>query len=200
MNVKLQGSNNMFTGNSSILYNKGLKSTQEKLERQEKRDNQIAFFENQKNNLKNMECNSLEEISRKLELFHSYEDQIKAAKAEYNSSQMMHFMDEMIERAEKLAEAAEEYAPKTPEERTEEMLEEALGIEEEKGELMESMEELAELAEEMSEELLKELPDELSEESIENMEELPVANAESFLVKEQQPEQLGKYKRIDLLI
>ena len=65
---------------------------------------------------------------------------------------------------------------------------------------MESMEELAELAEEMSEELLKELPDELSEESIENMEELPVANAESFLVKEQQPEQLGKYKRIDLLI
>ena len=190
----------MFTGNSSILYNKGLKSAQEKLERQEKRDNQIAFFENQKENLKNMECNSLEEISRKLELFHSYEDQIAAAKAEYNSSQMMHFMDEMIERAEKLAEAAEEYAPKTPEERTEEMLEEALGIEEEKGELMESMEELSELAEEMSEELLEELPEELSEESIENKEELSAAEAESILVKEQQPEQLTKYKRIDLFI
>ena len=200
MNVKLQGSNNMFTGNSSILYNKGLKSTQEKLERQEKRDNQIAFFENQKENLKNMECNSIEEISRKLELFHSYEDQITAAKAEYNSSQMMHFMDEMRERAEKLAEAAEKYAPKTPEERTEEMLEEALGIEEEKGDLMESMEELAELAEEMSEELLEELPEELSEENIENMDELPAAETESVLVKEQQPEQFGKYKRIDLLI
>ena len=200
MNVKLQGSNNMFTGNSSILYSKGLKSTQEKLERQEKRDNQIAFFEKQKENLKNMECNSLEEISRKLELFHSYEDQITAAKAEYNNSQMMHFMDEMRERAEKLAEAAEEYAPKTPEERTEEMLEEALGIEEEKGELMESMEELAELAEEISEELLEELPEVLSEESAENMEELSAAEAEKALVKEQQPEQLGKYKRIDLLI
>ncbi len=200
MNVKLQGSSNMFTGNSSILYNKGLKSTQEKLERQEKRDNQIAFFENQKENLKNMECNSLEEISRKLELFHSYEDQIAAAKAEYNNSQMLHFMDEMRERAEKLAEAAEEYAPKTPEERTEEMLEEALGIEEEKGELMESLEELAELAEEMSEELLEELPEELSEENIENMEELPAAEIESILIKEQQPEQLMKYKRIDLLI
>lgn len=196
MNVKLQGSNNMFTGNSSILYNKGLKSVQEKLERQEKRDNQIAFFENQKNNLKNMECNSLEEISRKLELLHSYEDQITAAKAEYNTSQMMHFMDEMQERAEKLAEAAEKYAPKTPEERTEEMLEEALGIEEEKGGLMESMEELSELAEEMNEELLEEF----SEESTENMEELSAAEAESVLAKEQQPEQLEKYKRIDLLI
>lgn len=196
MNVKLQGSNNMFTGNSSILYNKGLKSVQEKLERQEKRDNQIAFFENQKNNLKNMECNSLEEISRKLELLHSYEDRITAAKAEYNTSQMMHFMDEMQERAEKLAEAAEKYAPKTPEERTEEMLEEALGIEEEKGGLMESMEELSELAEEMNEELLEEF----SEESIENMEELSAAEAESVLAKEQQPEQLEKYKRIDLLI
>ncbi len=200
MNVKLQGSNNMFTGNSSILYNKGLKSTQEKLERQEKRDNQIAFFENQKENLKNMECNSIEEISRKLELFHSYEDQITVAKAEYNNSQMLHFMDEMRERAEKLAEAAEKYAPKTPEERTEEILEEALGIEEEKGELMESMEELAELAEEMSEELLEELPEELTEESIENVEELSAAEAESIIVKEQQPEQLEKYKRIDLLI
>ena len=200
MNVKLQGSNNMFTGNSSILYNKGLKSTQEKLERQEKRDNQIAFFENQKENLKNMECNSIEEISRKLELFHSYEDQITAAKAEYNNSQMLHFMDEMRERAEKLAEAAEEYAPKTPEERTEEMLEEALGIEEEKGELVESMEELVELAEEMSEELLEELPEELAEESIENVEELSAAEAESIIVKEQQPEQFEKYKRIDLLI
>ena len=199
MNIKLQGSNNMFTGNSSILYNKGLKSVQEKLERQEKRDNQIAFFENQKENLKNMECNSLEEISRKLELFHSYEDQITAAKAEYNNSQMLHFMDEMRERAEKLAEAAEEYAPKTPEERTEEMLEEALGIEE-KGELMESMEELVELAEEMSEELLEKLPEELSEENIENKEELSSVEAESLIVKEQQPEELRKYKRIDLLI
>ena len=142
MNVRLQGSNNPFTGNSSILYHNELKSTKQKLERQEQRDNQVAFLENQKSNLKNMECNSLEEISRKLDLFHSYEDQIAAVKAEYNNSQMLHFMDEMRERAEKLAEAAEEYAPKTPEERTEEMLEEALGIEEEKGELMESMEDL----------------------------------------------------------
>ena len=199
MNVRLQGSNNLFTGNSSILYNKGLKSTQQKLERQEQRDNRIAFFEDQKNNLKNMECNSLEEISRKLDLLHSYDDQIAAAKAEYNNSQMLHFMDEMRERAEKIAEEAEKYAPKTPEERKEEMLEEALGIDEEKGELTESMEELTELVEEINEELQEEL-EELPEEIIENEEELAAAEAENVLTKEQVPEQLAKYKRIDLWI
>lgn len=199
MNVRLQGSNNLFTGNSGILYNKGLKSTQQKLERQEQRDNQIAFFEDQKNNLKNMECNSLEEISRKLDLLHSYDDQIAAAKAEYNSSQMLHFMDEMRERAEKLAEEAEKYAPKTPEERKEEMLEEALGIDEEKGELTESMEELTELVEEINEELQEEM-EELPKEIIENEEELAAAEAENALAKEQVPETLAKYKRIDLWI
>lgn len=34
MNIQLTGSNNPFTANSSIFYNNGLKSTQEKLQRQ----------------------------------------------------------------------------------------------------------------------------------------------------------------------
>lgn len=66
-----------------VMY-RGLKSTKQKLERQEERDNQIAYFEKQKENLKNITGESLEEIERKLELFHSYEDQIAAAKAAYN--------------------------------------------------------------------------------------------------------------------
>ena len=44
-----------------------LKSTQEKLQRQQERDNKVAFFEAQKENLKNRKADSLEEISEKLE-------------------------------------------------------------------------------------------------------------------------------------
>ena len=58
---------------------------------------------------------------------HSYEDQIDAVKAAYNNVQMWHMMDEAEERAEKLAEHLEETAPKTPEERKEDLVEEALG-------------------------------------------------------------------------
>ena len=62
-----------------------LKSTQDKLERQQKAQSQIEFFENQKENLKNMQCDSIEDIARKLEMFHSYEDQIAAVKKQYNN-------------------------------------------------------------------------------------------------------------------
>ena len=45
MNIKLQG--------IDLLGNLGLKSTQDRLNRQAERDNKIAFFEQQKENLKN---------------------------------------------------------------------------------------------------------------------------------------------------
>ena len=170
MNVQLQGSS-LFMGNRSILQNSGLKSTQEKMQRQTQRDNQIAFWENQKSNLKNMECDSLEEISRKLELFHSYDDQIAAAKEEYNQSQMFHAMDEAKERGEQIAKAAEKYAPKTPEERREELAEEALGTDENKGELTESLEELAKLAEEVTGEISELSEDIPQEETLERLSE-----------------------------
>ena len=120
MNIKMQGIN--------LFRNYGLKSTQDRLERQAKRDNQVAFFEQQKENLKNMKSDSIEDISRKLDLLHGYDDQITAAKAEYNNSQMFHVLDAARERAEKIAEEAEKYAPKTPEERLEDMIEEATGV------------------------------------------------------------------------
>lgn len=97
-----------------------LKSTQEKLQRQQERDNKVAFFEAQKENLKNRKADSLEEISEKLEMFHNYEDEIAAANQEYNNSQMFHVMDEAEEHGEKIAEAAERNKPKTEEERKEE--------------------------------------------------------------------------------
>ena len=99
-----------------------LKSTQDKLERQQKAQSQIEFFENQKENLKNMQCDSIEDIARKLEMFHSYEDRIAAVKKQYNNEQMFHTMDEARERGEQIAELAEDYAPKTEEERKEEIL------------------------------------------------------------------------------
>lgn len=191
MNIKMQ-SINLFSNN-------GLKSTQDRLDRQAKRDNQIAFFEQQKENLKNMKSDSIEDISRKLDLLHGYDDQIAAAKAEYNNSQMFHVLDEARERAEKIAEEAEKYALKTPEERLEDMIEEATGVDKDAGMLAEAMDELEEITEEMMEESVEEL-DELSEmlEEVENADqtqaEMEAASKVSIGVL---PE---KYKRIDYRI
>ena len=191
MNIKMQ-SINLFSNN-------GLKSTQDRLDRQAKRDNQIAFFEQKKENLKNMKSDSIEDISRKLDLLHGYDDQIAAAKAEYNNSQMFHVLDEARERAEKIAEEAEKYAPKTPEERLEDMIEEATGVDKDAGMLAEAMDELAEIAEEMTEETVEEL-DEVSEEleKVENIEQTQAEmEAASKVSTGNLPE---KYKRIDYRI
>ena len=87
-----------------------LKSTREKIQRQEERDGKIAFFETQKQNLKNQKADTIEEIAKKLEKFHTYEDEIAAAKQEYNSSQMFHILDEAEERGEQMKEAQGEAA------------------------------------------------------------------------------------------
>lgn len=129
-----------------------IKSTKEKLERQQTMQSKVAFFEAQKQNLKNTECDTLEGIARKLEMIHSYNDQIDAAKQEYNNSQMFHILDEAKEAGEKIAEAAEKNKPKTKEEREKDIREEALGTDEEKGALTELTEELLELTEDMTEE------------------------------------------------
>lgn len=147
---------------------RGLKSTEEKMERQQKAQSQIEFFEGQKANLKNMKCETLEEIERKLELFNSYNAQIDAVKQQYNHEQMMHVMDEARELGEKIAEAAEKLKPKTPEERKLEKIEEALGIEDEGGIMTELLEESLEKVIIMEEELTEEI----SEESLENLERM----------------------------
>ena len=191
MNIKMQ-SINLFSNN-------GLKSTQDRLDRQAKRDNQIAFFEQQKENLKNMKADSIEDISRKLDLLHGYDDQIAAAKAEYNNSQIFHVLDEARERAEKIAEEAEKYAPKTREERLEDMIEEATGVDKDAGMLAEAMDELEEITEEMMEESVEEL-DEMSEmlEEVENADQTQVEmEAASKVSTGVLPE---KYKRIDYRI
>jgi hypothetical protein len=159
MNIQLQ--NCQFFGT-------GLKSTREKLQRQEERDNQITFLENQKSNLKNRECDSLEDISRKLEMFHSYEDQIAAVKESYNNSQMHHLMDEAEERGEQIAKALEKSKPKTEEERKEEQREEALGTDENKGVLSEILEDVSETTEQMDEKA-EEVPEEFTENTAEQV-------------------------------
>lgn len=210
MNIRLQG-------NSILFGNTGLKSTRQKLERQNRRDEKVAFFEKQKENLKHMEGDSLEEIAEKLELLHSYEDQIAAAKEEYNQSQMLHAMDEAKEMGEKIAEAAEKQEPKTAEERRKEKVEEALGTDEEKGGLSECMEELSEVTEELEEEMLKELPEEnepeeeeLADETVEAAETAgdsddPALSAEADALSETAEEmqikaELRRHKHIDLHI
>ena len=138
---------------------KGLKSREEKAERQQSRDNQVAALEKQKADLKNMECGSLEEIEDKLGLLHSYEDQIKAVKQTYNNEQMRHILDEAREKGEKIAEELEKLAPMTKEEREELLQKEALGIDEDQGML-------SELTDELTEELTEEPDKELSEETV----------------------------------
>lgn len=135
-----------------------LKSTQDRLERQEQTQKQVEFFEKQKENLKNVTCGSVEEIAEKLKMFQSYEDQIAAVKAAYNQEQMFHILDESTEKGEKIAEAVDKMEPKTPEERLEELAEEALGVED-GGELEEVMDELQEVVEEATENMEEVLPE-----------------------------------------
>lgn len=150
----------------------GLKSTQDRQERQQKCDSQVNFFEQQKEKLKDMKCSSLEDIARKLEMFHTYEDQIAAAKKQFNNSQMSHVLDEAREIGEKIAEEAEKTAPKTPEERKDDMIEEATGKDEEgEGMLSEMMDEMAETVEELEEQLEEELGEQLEEQPVENLPE-----------------------------
>ena len=146
-----------------------LKSTKEKMERQSERDSKVAFFEAQKENLNNMKTETVEDIAKKLEMFHTYEDEIAAAKQEYNSSQMFHIMDEAEEEAEKRAKEAEKNKPKTEEERKEEAVDEALGTDDDKGMLAENMEKLSEITDQMTEEMTGDLT--------ENIEALPTEKA-----------------------
>lgn len=203
MNVMFGAAQNkggaVFAGNLSVMQRAGLKSTQEKVERQQKAAGQIAFWENQKEGLKNMECETLEDIVKKLEMFHSYEDEIAAVKKQYNQEQMRHTMDEAEEIGEKIADEAEKNEPKTAEERREDMVEEALGTEEDKSELEESLEEIEEKIEEEISESVEEALDRTVEESMDAVEdaaeeENPVESGALFL------EQMMDYKRIDVKV
>ncbi len=193
MNIKLQGAINSFFGGYSVFSHKGLKSTEEKLERQEKRDSQVAFYEKQKENLKNRKCGTVEEIAEKLNALKSYDDQIAGIKAAYNNEQMWHILDEAREIGEKIAEAVEKMEPKTPEERLEEIVEEAMGTEDSGGLLEEIMEDAAQTQEELQEEVLEQLDEELPEDLQEQLkEELPEG------LQEQLDEELSKDLREQL--
>lgn len=171
-------------------------SAQKKAERQQKRDGQVEYWEGKKEGLKGKKCGSLDAIKERLELLQSYEDGIAAAKATYNREQMFHVLDEARERAEKIAEEAEKYAPKTAEERREEMAEEALGTDENKGELTESLEELADVVEDAAEDLMEteqEILDEADAEEISAKE----GEEQSLLL---QNEQEAKRKRFNMWV
>ena len=192
MNIKLKTPSLLGIGNP------GLKSTQDRLDRMAKRDNKIAFFEKQKENLKTMKTDSLEDISRKLEMFHGYDDQIALAKVEFNNSQIFHMLDEARELGEKIAEAAEKYAPKTPEERREDMIEEATGVDMDGGILGEVMDELEDITEEMTEKAAEDF-EEMTEEALSEQDLKHALYQESIKTEDLMEDDLlpGKYKRID---
>ncbi len=208
-NTASKNSNSIFAGSLPMMQRTGLKSTQDKAERQQKAQSQIAFWENQKESLKNIECSTLEGIAKKLDKFHIYEDQIAAVKKQYNQEQMWHVMDEAKEIGEKIAEEAEKLEPKTAEERREDIAEEALGTDEFKGKLTESMEEMQEQMTEMPEEM-GQIIDEIADapqETLDSVAEESVGAADSIIISEipadtAEPlsEQAVKYKRIDILI
>lgn len=168
MNIGMNGFGSSVFGGGFMNQGRVLKSTQQKMERQEKRDRQVVFFENQKENLKNIKCETVEEIARKLELFHSYEDQIKAAKMAYNNEQMMHMMDESREIGEKIAEAVEKSKPRTPEERLEDLVEEAAGTE--SGGILEELDEMLEESLELQEEM-QDIQQEMTSEELQKVKE-----------------------------
>lgn len=198
MNINIQRLAGSVLG-GMVTRGSGLKSTQQRMQRQEERDNKIAFYEQQKNNLKNLQCETVEEIAKKLDMFHSYEDQIVAAKAAYNSEQMMHLMDESQERGEKIAKALEKSKPKTAEERLEDMAEEAMGVD--KGVLDEMMDEVMDEVTEMQEELQDAISEESLEEAVQTT-DIPEMKSIEEQVQEQIEEQIQEkiYTPIDLRI
>lgn len=198
MNINIQRLAGSVLG-GMVTRGSGLKSTQQRMQRQEERDNKIAFYEQQKNNLKNLKCETVEEIAKKLDMFHSYEDQIVAAKAAYNSEQMMHLMDESQERGEKIAKALEKSKPKTAEERLEDMAEEAMGVD--KGVLDEMMDEVMDEVTEMQEELQDAISEESLEEAVQTT-DIPEMKSIEEQVQEQIEEQIQEkiYTPIDLRI
>lgn len=171
----------------------GLKSTREKLERQQECANKVAFFENQKENLKEMKCQTPEEIARKLEMFHSYEDQITAAKMTYNQEQMWHVMDEARERAEKMAEAAEKAKAKTPEEKAEAERKEAAGD----GILDDMLDEIEETAETETETAAMEAAVEQTEKTEEYMDEKRAVCAAAEQAERAAAEKAAARRRFD---
>ena len=164
----------------------GLKSGKEKLERLQNRDNEVAVLEKQKAALKGKECSSVEEIGDKLELFHSYEDQIKAVKHAFNCEEMCHILDEAREKGEKFAEELRKHSAKTPEEMKKILEEEALGIGDSQGMLSELFEELTaktgpELTGDAAEEMVGELTGDVAKEVTDDMlEGLTGDTAENF--------------------
>ena len=179
-----------------------LKSTEEKMERIQKTQSQIDFFEGKKAELKDMHCNTLDEIAEKLALYNNYNDQIDAVKKQFNYEQMMHCMDEAEELGEKIAEAKEKLEPKTPEERRRDKIEEALGTEDEGGMMTELLDEAMEkvilLEEEMTEEAIAE--EEMVQESLENA-ELMQTQPDIIAQEEMTEEYLkAKYASIDIKV
>lgn len=117
-----------------------LKSAKEREKRRTDMESQVDALKEGQAALKNRECDTVESIAEKLELYHSYESEIAAVKKAYNLQEMSHVMDEATERGEKIAEAAEESRPKTQEERKKEAIEEATGTETKEGLLSELLE------------------------------------------------------------
>lgn len=186
--------------NTGLLGNPMLKSTQDRLKRMAQRDQKIAFFEQQKENLKSMKTDSLEDISRKLDMLQGYNDEIAMAKTEFNNGQIYHMLDEARELGEKMAKAAEKNAAKTPEERREELIEGITGVEND-GLLSEIMDELPDIEEEMTEESLDALED-VSEERLQVKEENQALYQESTKMDEDITAENfpDKYTRIDYRI
>ena len=185
MNISVVNLKKQNSGIGLSLFSQGMsKSERDRLVRQEKANSQIAFWEERKANLKNMECETVDDIKRKLEEFHSYEDEIKAAKMAYNNEQMWHTMDEAKEQGEKIAKAIEKSEPKTAEERAKDLAEEVLDPEGGDGVLEELMDELEEAVEAMEEKRLeeavedaKELAEKIKEKSLEQTAEETVEEA-----------------------
>lgn len=204
MNIRLQNTNPMSAGLNNLFGGGMLKSTAQKLERQARRDRQVDFFENQKKNLKNIECSSPEEAARILEMLHTYEDSIAAARAEYNNAQMFHLLDEAKEQGEENAKAIEKSEPKTAEERKKAAVEEALGIDEGKGILSEILDKVTEETLEAALDEFAETETALEQEASLGQEptqvsELPAEELLHSQPDETVPRQPVVYKRFDAL-
>lgn len=124
MKVGVNSHDSVFAGGLNVFCGNNLKSSKERTERQQGTDRQVEYWEQKKSQLKKRSADTVEDIARKLEDFHTYEDQIQSVKKASVLEEISHITEEAEEFGEKVAKAVNKLEPKTPEERIKELIEE----------------------------------------------------------------------------
>lgn len=184
MKIGVNNHHAVFAGNLNVLRGNNLKSSKERTERQQETDRQVEYWEQKKSQLKKRSADTVEAIARKLEDFHTYEDQIQSVKKAAVLEEFSHVIEEAEEFGEKVAKAADKLAPKTPEEKIQDLIEEAEEEDSNNDMLSEVTEEISNASKLLLEQMKQQIEEE-PEDIEEQLEKMTEETLETNIVEEQ---------------